>query len=247
MKKFLMTAAAIQVLLLVCFAGYLQYRKWQSFRTYIHKDAATVVRINVYGIITTVLPDYLSRDTKEEQDDGGKGGKSRGSGIELPANLFVYNLRSRNATTLFTSLQINNGEDFEHTLDELLPDHEISRANPACSIATSKDGKLIIAWNKETAALAWSATKEEVITILTAVLGQRDVVRIKESRFKGLTTNSAHMAWLGKGQEGALNFRKGELLAEGKIILPGLILPAQATHPAPGTRRAGGHHCLAER
>lgn len=232
MKRFLVTTAAILVLLLVCFTGYVQYRKWVSFRTLIHKDATSLIRINVYGIIQSAAIDLIRGGTSPGKKEHGKKEPEEKTGIDLPANVFVYTVKGKAATTLFTSLSINDRKAFERTVRKLLKEPVTDSTNPVYTVIAGLDGQVTIAYNKAIAAIAYSAGREEVLSILTDVLAERNVVPVAESRFSEIKKRTAHIAYMDEhDNHGLLRFKDGRIIAGVFLPVDGLQLPEQTTHP----------------
>ncbi len=214
MKKFLRTTAAVLVLLLVCFAGYVQYRKWSSFQTPIPKNAAAVIRVNAYSIIQTLIPDYLSISRKEKKEELDTACKTPPSGIELPANLFIYTVSTKALTTFFTRLEVNDVNDFKRTITRVLKGSSVGKANPAFTTVISADRRLTITYTNKFAALAWSLNPEPVTDILSDILLQKNVVAIAESPFRRICDMPGHMVYLDNKNQASVNFGKGSVTAD---------------------------------
>lgn len=142
--------------------------------------------------------------------------------------MFLYSVKSKAPATLFTSLAITSVEHFEHTLDKLLKEHTISRNSNNYTTVTAQDGKVTILYNKHIAAIAYSEQKEEVLSVLTDVLLQKNVVTVAESAFKKIKENSDHISYLDNLNTGTLNFNKGAVVAMAKLKIDGVSLPAAA-------------------
>ena len=121
MKKTVIRAAIVISVLLLIFKGFLMYRNYASYSNVIHKDAVNIVKIHVDGIVTSIAynaiknPNYYSKipekdkDTTEDKD-------SRGKGFGIPASIFLYTIKGKSASTIFTSFKISDANDFKDYL-----------------------------------------------------------------------------------------------------------------------------------
>ena len=77
MKKILFISAAVMVLLLIVGYGYLQFRKYNSFKVHIHNGASLLLKVNVDGLLFEM--GYGNKQNK----------KNVPRGLSIPANVFI--------------------------------------------------------------------------------------------------------------------------------------------------------------
>ncbi len=189
-----------------------------------------MIRVNVYGMIQSVLPDYL-RIRKSRESGGGRNEPSKSFGLEVPANVFIYSVQSKAPTTFFTSLKIKDVAAFEQTIAPYLKQAVVNNANRAFTLLINGDKRLSIAYNKKLAAIGYSPNAEDVADILTDLMLRRNVVTVAQSRFKELGATSDHIIYQQGADKATMKFRQGDIAVEGEFLLAGISVAKQVQHP----------------
>lgn len=187
------------IIALVSLWAFVQYARHQSYETAIHQDATMLIRVDKYSIYQQLIPDYI------------KGGSTKRTdflnGIELPANVFIYNVKNRSATTLITSLPIENIEDLKKSLNNSTW-QPMQQAGGITNVQSS-DGKWTMMFDKERIAISFSLDKEDVNSILTDILSQKNTKTVAESGFKDIANQDGHITFMQGKNTAAANFVDG--------------------------------------
>ncbi|RYF79937.1 MAG: hypothetical protein EOO03_17760, partial [Chitinophagaceae bacterium] len=114
MRKKLITAATVLILLLLAFIAILQYRQYSSYKVPMPAAAHNVVKVNADELIQLFVQNYGLNFTKKISKPRTKKEPSLNTGIWLPANLFFYNLSGVDPGTWFGSVPLADKKDFLH-------------------------------------------------------------------------------------------------------------------------------------
>ncbi|KIO77038.1 hypothetical protein TH53_11775 [Pedobacter lusitanus] len=93
MKKVLIAAATLILLLVLAVYGLLWYRQYSSYKNRVHEHASLIFKINIDEIV---------------KQRGLSSIKSDNRGFAVPANIFVYNITDKPAGTFFCSLPVTD-------------------------------------------------------------------------------------------------------------------------------------------
>lgn len=212
--------AIISILLCgIGFYVFVIYKQHSSYRTTrIPENTTSLIRVDVYRIYKSMLPDYFGRKKRE--------GTPMFEGLVIPANIFVYTVKGKQPTTLFSSLQLDDAGAFETSLKKqknLVPE---PAKIPGIAVWMSPDKSWAIAFNQERVVVAYSAKKEPVLDILSDILLDKNTISIAKSKFKTIKKQEGHLTYLSGANSGHLEFNKGNITASltiagiGKAVLP---------------------------
>lgn len=231
MKKFLSITTAILVLLFVSFWGYIQYQRDASYKTHIHKDVAMLARVDVYDIYKSLLSDYFKiKKRKQESFLGGLG---------IPANIFVFTLNNKQATTLFTSFPLEDPGELDRSLKQHAAAWEpVDGAASGVNMKRSPDGKWTIAYNADVLAMAYSPSRENITEALSDLVLKKNTVMVNASRLSGIKEQEGHITFTDGNYKGSINFDKGEIDAFAEIPAKGWNITTKAQHREPAKEGA---------
>jgi hypothetical protein len=219
MKTTKIRLAAIIVLLLVFFMSYLQLRQYNSYRIPIHNKADVIIKINVEGIYKKLAldlishPFYYSNKEKGEKTDENK----KGNGVEIPANVFLYSVSAKSASTFFCSLPVTDTVIFKSFIIEKLHISSLKKISATMFSGTSKDGKLTVAYTADNMAIAYSVRREKVLDILTDILNRKNVLPVSDIKIKKLKQVSNDVDYVSSTGFGSMNFKNGEINLSAEI------------------------------
>lgn len=222
-----MITTAILILLFVSFWAYIQYQRSASYKTHIHKDAAVLIRVDVYDIYKSLLSDYAKiKKRKKESFLGGLG---------VPANIFVFTLNSKQPTTLFTALPVEDPGELERSLKQhaatWLP---VDHAPSGIRMQQSQDGKWTIAFNTSVIAMAYSPFQENTADVLADLVLKKNTVTVEQSRLSGIKEQQGHITFTDGNYKGSIDFGKGEIDVIASIPAKGWNITTKAQHRQPG-------------
>lgn len=199
LKRIFIFVSLAAIIALVSLWAFVQYARHQSYDTAIHQDATMLIRVDKYSIYKQLLPDYI------------KGGSTKRTdflnGIEVPANVFIYNVKNRSATTLITSLPIENIEDLKKSLHSST--WQPMQQTGGLTNVQSSDGKWSVLFDKERIAISFSQNKEDVSIILTDILKQKNTRTVAASGFKDIANEEGHITFMQGKNTAAANFVDG--------------------------------------
>lgn len=210
--------------------GYFVYSYFQKsaiLRGVIHQEAESVLKIGVHDIKKTLVLDALSSPMYYWENAKFSDGKKDNDTIEkpetgidlLPYSLVFYTMKNVK-NTFFTTYKLDDSEAFEKYIAEYLKDKNITISQNEYKYAIDQKSKLLLAWNKEKLAIAFSANLsfENCKQVFDDVLLENKVILDKENAYlKKLSAADSHITYLNNNSEINLNFK------EGKAILTGLI------------------------
>lgn len=204
MKKFFLVSAAILVLLLITFFGYFRYKQHTSYQAGIHKDASALVKIDVYNLYKSLAAELL-KSKKGTM-------KPLLKGVELPAHIFIYSVKSKAPTTLFSSIKIDDPVLFDKSLKENSALRFHNSGIQGIQVAGTADGRWTIAYDSLTVAIAFSYTKEKVADMLAEIIQHKNQVAVNASTLKGIADKAGTIVYWDGKHEAALNFDKGKIV-----------------------------------
>lgn len=239
MRKILSITAAILVLLFVSFWGFMQYRRNVARSTPIRKDAAMVLRVDVYDIYKSLLRDYFTLKKSRQNRFA--------EGLGIPADIFIYNLQGWQPTTLFATLPVEDSAALGLSLQQhtrawrqvTLP------ATAGMVIRQSPDKTWTLAYTGTTFALAWSPQRENTAPVLAEILQQKNTVALKDSRLSGVNRLKGHITFTDGSCQGRIDFERGFIRGEAIIPAPALVVPDMMQYRRPASDAALRMWCLA--
>lgn len=198
MKIFLKILAVIILSLLIFFVGIFKYRQYQANQVSIPRNATSVLKISVDEMLKSLAANmvsnpgfYLKSGDKKKPKDG----KSEpGAGLKIPASLYLYSLEKQPKTAVFTRFEVKSASDFETFIKHRLG-FKILKQQHGMSFASSSLGNVIICYNTEAAAIAFSGEVVNFDAVLIDLLKQNDFVKLSESKFNKIKKSTHHIAY----------------------------------------------------
>lgn len=212
-------------MLLISVYGYLQFREYRSYQNRIHKDAGLVFKINLDGIFQTMSADFLSNPGYYLSEGKKEGNSPRG--ISLPANIFVYTLRSKSTGTYFCTLPVADSAALRPYLKRIFKIKSYQRAETGIIKGTSADQKLTVVYDAKNLAMAYSFKKEAVTEVLNDLLEQKNMMDAAAPEMTALKKAKGHLSWNFNTYSGSLNFKDGQALVDCTFPISDLGIPEQ--------------------
>lgn len=199
------------VLILASAYGYFKFREYKSYQEVIHAEASFIVKIDVDKIYKTMVLDYLYNPSyyRGKTDDELK------TGLAIPGNVFIYTVGSKSCQTYFCSLPIADVAVLKQFIKQRLGVNTFKNAGHGITLATSKDGKLTVAFNLKTVAVAYTLKNENVIDILTDLLDKKNLLSDKDQKIASLKPANTHLAYAFKEYMGTGEFKDGVIYLNG--------------------------------
>lgn len=262
MRRIFFVFIGLSILLLLGAVLFLAYRQRQSYAVTIPQEAASVIRINVDGLVTDILwnalwhPEYYKQHGRAGREEAGR--ILRGNtGLPVPANLFLYRFADM-PSAVFGMLPITDMEEFQafvRSYDGWAYDGgtmpgRLTLAN-TLALHTTDTVAFAFFWGGENGQLA-AAERH-----LQDMLQGSQQVSLSASRFRELKNRKGHINALGDWplrvdfQRGKIAFSTGAewdgtlswKLAEGNTGV--LQLPLHYWSWAPSNiRQLGSNHVL---
>ena len=184
-KKIIKGAAIIIGVLLLILVGVLIYRNLTSYKHVIHKDADAIVKIRVDAIKRSVIWDAIKHPMyyyRFQKDQDSIDDYLKGKGFTIPANIFLYTIKGKNMSTVFTSFKITNTEDFKLFLRKEFKMKETSNIE-GMRVAKTDDEKMLAAFTDDQCVLVYNPKKEPVDSIFKDILLDRKTLSDSDSLF----------------------------------------------------------------
>lgn len=180
LKRVVLVLAGLLFLFLVI----LWYRSSRAYNhTAIAANAEKILKINVdrlalnYVYHSIIHPGASGKDREKTKD-------SLLDGISVPAHVFVYTVKGKKETTLFTSLPV---DDIEVLRNYLLNKFKFTEKPGKDLTEFEKDNGLVqVAFTSERIMIAYSATRENVSDVFRLVLLDDKVLRRDATLFRNV-------------------------------------------------------------
>jgi hypothetical protein len=208
--------AAVILLLLAVVYTYLEVRKYNSYRNRIHADATLIVKINADKLYQILAIDYLSNSCHYKN----KKGETIKSGLNIPANIFIYAVRSKSFQTYFCSLPVADTAVLKLFLEKKLGISHFNSTGKYLS-GSSANGQITIAFNSHTFAVGYSLKKENTNDILEDLLNGKNLLADKDPMLEQLRAINAHLAYVFKEYTGTGYFKDGLIHLQGDFNFKG--------------------------
>ena len=209
MVKFLKITAAIVISLLVFYFGFFKYRQIQANKALIPASTQTLLKINVDELYKTIAVSYLKHPSQYAGADK-KGIKEKiadlNTGIEIPANIYLYGLKGKTKNTFFSRLEITDSLAFNSFIVK-----KLALIKKESHFFQSADSTFCVLFNKTTVALAFTPKKEQVKTVLEQILAQKNMVKISDSQFEQMAGLSDHLSFQNAENLSNVNFTDGKI------------------------------------
>lgn len=223
MKRILTISAAVILLLLIFVYAYLGFRQNQSYKMRVHQEADFIFRINVDGIIMSNGFKFLQNPSKFLTLSKDSAGVQKG--FTIPANIFVYTVRSRSVQTYFCTLPVSDTLKLKQYLQKVLHVVHFKPAGNEVTIGHDKEGQLTIAYNPVCVAFSYSMKKENTEGILLDLMANKNVMEKTDVRLGLLKSETANLAYHFKGFSGAGELTATKLLINGQVPLKQFDVP----------------------
>lgn len=219
MKKIILRAALVLLVLLLFLKGFLWYRESQSHDLWIHKNADVIFKINIDKISQTMIgnailnPRYYYDFLKTSKDSPTK--ESPSKGFTIPANLFLYTLKNTAHSTVFTSFPIADSTQFE----AFLKFHNFKDFDSLDNLRSAfrNENRIAIAFNGKRCFVAYSQTKESVEKYFQEILIDKNLLSSKNELVNRAINSDKHIAIIGEDYSLGLQFKNGQIKFSGKI------------------------------
>ncbi|GLB53400.1 hypothetical protein NBRC110019_24410 [Neptunitalea chrysea] len=142
-------------------------RERLSYKQAIAYNADVIVKIPVDDLaIDYFFGEFgdLGGSSKKEKKE-----KKLNKGVYYPANVFVYTVKGKKATTLFTSLPVADSADLSIYL---IKKYKLKReaSDKGYSLLKNNDGRFRVAFTEDRLVLSYSSTKESVTDVFDSLL-----------------------------------------------------------------------------
>ncbi|MES1225638.1 MAG: hypothetical protein ABUT20_59715 [Bacteroidota bacterium] len=228
MRKRIYIAVAVVVLLLLSFFGFLEYRQHSSYKIPIHANVRSIIKLNMDAFIKTFIKEYgfnfsnrIRRTGKEESEE------SVNTGIYLPGNIFIYTLYGKFPSTFFCTLPLRNTDDFKKFAGKQLG--VIFHDNNHQSLGTAYSDKLTVLCSQEYAAIAYSDSKEEVLSVLKDLVDKNNLAPASNELIKQLKKDRSHIVYAFKRGIANAEFDGHKIELHADLTIPGNILVPEHT------------------
>ncbi|WP_310146540.1 hypothetical protein [Pedobacter africanus] len=217
LKRIIAMLAAVVLLLLALAYGYLSLRRYTSYRHRIHSDAAFIIKVDVDRIYRTLAADYLLNSSHYKKSKR----NSLKTGLDIPANVFIYTVHSRSAQTYFCSLPVSDTAELRVFINKKLGITRFKNTGKYI-LGSSANGGLTVAFNEQTFAVAYSLKKENVQEILEQLMNRENFLPDTDPGIKKLKALSAHLAYVFEEYTGTGQFKAGHFHMQGDFNFKGL-------------------------
>tara|TARA_R110000868_G_scaffold68720_3_gene203233 strand:+ start:14361 stop:15758 length:1398 start_codon:yes stop_codon:yes gene_type:complete len=228
LKNILKGIIIIFILTVLGYFIYTQHQKVAVLKNVVHVDAESVIKVGIHEIKKTLVFDVLSSpsyywqnsnltDTKKEKDSLDEQKK----GIDLLPYALVFYTMKNVKNTVFTTFKIDDTKDFEAFSLRYLTDKNISITKDVYTYAIDEKSKMILAWNSERLAVAFSPklSFKACKQVFDDVLLRNNVIHDSDnSKINKLSSRDDHITYLSGNSEVALNFVDGKAVLEGNIF-----------------------------
>lgn len=218
MKKKLIRIAAVILLLLIFLKTFLYIREYNSYKNNIYKNADVVIKINVDGIIKTMVGDCITSPGYywNHKEATKKDTVERGKGISIPANIFIYTVKEKSSKTFFCSLPVSDtGKLKRYFADKLSIDSFYTASGE--TIGESADHKATILFNNKNVVIAYSIIAEPVLDVAREILLKKNMLSLSDPLIKNLKQQNDHITFLSAKGSGNIHFADGK--ASFKVLI----------------------------
>ncbi|WP_397364072.1 hypothetical protein [Olleya sp. R77988] len=222
-KKILKRAAIIISVLLLLFKGFLMYRDYASYQDVIHEDADQIIKIKVDGITQSIMFNAITNPSfylkSKSKKDTIKDDKKEEKGFTIPANVFLYTVKNNPRTTIFTSFKVS---DSAHFKNHIKSKYKITnfKTLTGFTVASNKDKKVVIAFNDKQCVVAYNPSKQNVNEVFSDILVDKKTSGKSNKIWNKIKDANAHINFLSKNNNLHLDFKSGQALITGNLVLP---------------------------
>lgn len=220
-KRLLSVAIGTILLIVAVCWGYWMYRQYQANQTPIPRDATSVIRIHVDGLIRDIAWNALwnrtdEQETTEQRSTVFQLKQWKQLGIQIPASLYIYQVdhaRSKASPDVyFGSVVVDDSAAFTTWLHEKLG----MKISHGAKHAMASSGHALVVIQSERALFALSPTELQAdLTsladlLVTGLPQHSDHVPVSESAFHEIVHDSGQISGRGTSQF-SIDFKKGRV------------------------------------
>lgn len=197
----------VLVLIVTGLTLFLGIRQRNSYNAIVHKDAVSLLKVHTDGIVADLIWDGLWHRADSGRETQRQGLMSLSTGLEIPANIFLYNFQEEPGV-FFGTLSIENKQDFQQFISR----HSGWESQAGDTLSRLSSDHFIAAYNTDEIAFALFITPREeaswVASRLVGLLKHEDQVPLQASSFGSQIKSKGHVNLLGKNKA-RLDFEKG--------------------------------------
>ncbi|TCC88362.1 hypothetical protein [Pedobacter hiemivivus] len=208
--KLIATILSAVVLLLLTVYGYLSLRKYYAYKDTIHADAEFIVKVDADQLYYSLAKDYLSNLSYYRS----KKGSSIESGLSIPAQIFIYTVKSKSTQTYFCAMPVADTLLLRSFIKQKLGITTLKQMGQYVT-GRSADGRLTIAFNGDTFAVGYSFNAENVNDVIADLLNKKNLLSDKDEKIAKLKALKSHLAYVFEEYTGVGDFKDGQLHMEG--------------------------------
>lgn len=204
MKRFFGIALSVLLLTVLLFWGYVSYKQRASYQTLIPENTTALLRVDVYRVYRSLAGSLFKRPKKKRPRFP--------EGISIPANIFCYTVKDAPASTLFTTLPIDNVKALAQSLNRL-GFRQTAATSAGMTFAENSNRSCVLAYDDKHIAIALLPGKETLLPVLASLLQQEHMVTVAQSPFSKIKEQEGHITFLSDQGQGQLSFDQGAIVA----------------------------------
>lgn len=202
----------VVLLLLVAVYCYFSFSKYNASKDRIHADAELIIKVDTDRLYSTLAMDYFSNPSYYQN----KSIESIESGLKIPAQIFVYTVKSKSDQTYFCTLPVADTVLLKSFIKEKLGITAVKNMGQYIT-GSSSNGRLSIAFNTHMFVAGYSLNGEKVENVIADLLNKRNLLPNNDQLLIKLKGLKAHLAYVFKDCYGTGDFKDGQLHLEGSF------------------------------
>lgn len=216
-KKKIVSATVVVALLLIFFVLFLAHRSNRSYQYVIHKDAKSIIKINVDGIYKSIAINFIQNPSYYlNTNDKKSKTKELRDGFSFPSNIFLFTINGMASDTFFGSLPLSNINDFRSFAKHKLGIVNLENKD-GLLMGRNQNQKITVAIFKNRIAFSFSNRNEDTFTILKDLLKRKNIIADDDIRITRLKNNTNHLGYLNNKTELFANFNAGGISLGGSL------------------------------
>lgn len=177
-----------------------------------HADAELIIKVDTDRLYSTLVMDYLSNPSYYQN----KSIDSIESGLKIPAQVFVYTVKSKSDQTYFCTLPVADTVLLKSFIKQKLGITTVKNMGQYIT-GSSSNGQLRIAYNTHTFVAGYSLSGENVADVIADLLNKRNLLPNNDQKLIKLKALKSHLAYVFKDCSGTGDFKDGQLHLEGSF------------------------------
>ncbi len=230
MSKFLKIILLIILIIMVSFLGYFKIRSYQANQTLIPKNANGLMMVNTDLIYRSILMNAIKNPAYYFKGDEDSKVKIQKRGLKIPSKLFLYTFSDQNQTTFFSRFTITDRDEFSLFIADKFILTNYEKDENHLNWATSENGKINLCYNDKEVAVSFSLSNQNVEELLTAIVLEKDFIKVNKSKFKNILDQNGHLHFVNNEVNAFVNFNSGEIKGDISWITDYLQPVAKPTH-----------------